>query len=464
MKQSANREWAQDEFGDVGLGDRRRRSRTVAMAEAAASLPGGRLTQVFKEEAEREAAFRWVRNPAVSDLALLEASARATVRRCERHDVVYVPVDQSSIRVTDRDGTKGFGHVGPGDGKPARGLQVMTALAVSQAGATLGLVGQLWWSRPDTPSPPYNRDRRPPEKRESGLWMRTMAQSLDAFEAASSSCRPWFQLDRGADASHVLMFAKERQVLITVRSAYNRCLANAGGYLWDKVTASKVRGTLSLTLSASQARQRGRNKQHVALAVRYQRVALDVGDVNTKKRHHIEVTAVHVRERRPPQGAERIEWLLLTTAEVDTFDDALRVVDAYTRRWRVEDFHRTWKTGRCNVEDSQLRSPLAFRRWATLLAAVAARVERLKHLARNEPDTPATEVLTRSELDAAILLSGTKKWKRGAKLNIADAVYLIASVGGYTGKSSGGPPGSITLGRGLERVTLTAVGLDAAKM
>lgn len=464
MKQTANREWALDEFGDVSLGDRRRRSRTVAIAEAAASLPGGRLTQVFKKEAEREAAFRWVRNPAVSERALMKASARATVKRCARHDVVHVALDQSSIRVADRDGTKGFGHVGPGDGKPARGLQAMTALAVSPAGATLGLVGQLWWSRPDTRSPLYKHDRRPPEERESGLWMRTMAQAIDAFEAEASPCTPWFQLDRGADASHVLMFAKERQALITVRSAYNRCLSNSDKYLWDKVIAGKVRGRLSLTLSASQARQRDRNKRRVTLALRYQRVVLNVGDVLTKKRHDIEVTAVHVRERRPPQGAERIEWLLLTTAGVDTPEDALRVVDAYTRRWRVEDFHRTWKTGRCNVEGSQLRSPPAFRRWATLLAAVAARIERIKYLARNEPDTPATDVLTRSELDAAIILSGTKKWKRGAELNIADAVFLVASVGGYTGKSSGGPPGSITLGRGLERVTLTAVGLDAAKM
>ena len=35
---------------------------------------------------------------------------------------------------------------------------------------------------------------------------------------------------------------------------------------------------------------------------------------------------------------------------------------------------------------------------------------------------------------------------------IAQAVRWIADLGGYTGKSSGGPPGSITIGRGLERL------------
>ena len=37
---------------------------------------------------------------------------------------------------------------------------------------------------------------------------------------------------------------------------------------------------------------------------------------------------------------------------------------------------------------------------------------------------------------------------------IAQAVRWIADLGGYTGKSSGGPPGSTTIGRGLERLMI----------
>ena len=47
-------------------------------------------------------------------------------------------------------------------------------------------------------------------------------------------------------------------------------------------------------------------------------------------------------------------------------------------------------------------------------------------------------------------------------LTIGQAVTHIAEIGGYTGKSSGGPPGSTTIGRGLERVQLVAEGMKLA--
>ena len=42
-----------------------------------------------------------------------------------------------------------------------------------------------------------------------------------------------------------------------------------------------------------------------------------------------------------------------------------------------------------------------------------------------------------------------------------DVTLWIAQIGGYTGKSSGGPPGSITLARGLNDVRATVRALEA---
>ena len=93
----------------------------------------------------------------------------------------------------------------------------------------------------------------------------------------------------------------------------------------------------------------------------------------------------------------------------------------------------------------------------------ALRVERLKYLARTNPDQPATCELSAHEMRALVLLKRRSK-KRTEDVSdaptIAQATRWLADLGGYTGKSSGGPPGSITIGRGLEKVQVAAVVLQ----
>jgi hypothetical protein len=44
---------------------------------------------------------------------------------------------------------------------------------------------------------------------------------------------------------------------------------------------------------------------------------------------------------------------------------------------------------------------------------------------------------------------------------IAQAVRWIADLGGYTGNKSSGPPGSVVIARGLERLTIAVQVLQA---
>ena len=139
---------------------------------------------------------------------------------------------------------------------------------------------------------------------------------------------------------------------------------------------------------------------------------------------------------------------MLPNYPVHSFEDARLVVFGYTQRWRVEEFHKTWKSV-CGIEDTLLAEATRIVIWAVILAAVAMRIERMKYLARMSPDAPASEELTQAEIDTVIGLTQPKGYKRGDMPTIGLAVRWIADLGGYTGKSSGGPPGSIVIGRGL---------------
>src|SRR5262249_12128853 len=138
---------------------------------------------------------------------------------------------------------------------------------------------------------------------------------------------------------------------------------------------------------------------------------LRLRDKRTSKAFPLRVRVVWVHEQgTTPHGEKPLDWMLLTNAPIDTDHEARDIVLAYSMRWRIEEFHRTWKSGACNVELTQLRSRNAVIRWATILAVVATRIERLKRLARTQPEIPATEELTPTEIE--VLLALKRRYKK----------------------------------------------------
>ena len=89
--------------------------------------------------------------------------------------------------------------------------------------------------------------------------------------------------------------------------------------------------------------------------------------------------------------------------------------------------------------------------------AVAVRIERLKYLSRSEPDLPASVEFLPIEIEAMKLEREMRAEGKRIKLpdmpTLAQATHWIAELGGWIGKRNG-PPGSITLARGLDRLSI----------
>lgn len=469
---SSLQKWAEEEFGDADLGDLRRTARAVTLAASMAARPRGRVTDVLDTSAEREGAFRLLRNGSVDETELSRSSHQATVARLSPGERFIVAVDQTGLALTDVQGNKGFGRAGSNAKERVRGLQAMNALALRSDGTCVGLCGQRWWRRSDRRRPHWNQDRRPLSQRESFLWHQVIDQTEQALEEACSSARPWYQLDRGGDSFHILKKARDEGLCVTVRAAYDRALVDDARSLKEVVESSKVLGGIEHYLRPAAAKRAGHRPARARkLTVRAAKVTVRLTEYRPRfDRTSMELWVVHVREKAPPKGCERLEWFLLTTHPVESKQDALLVARTYCLRWRVEEFHKTWKSGACNLEASQLRSPKTFKCWATLQAAVATRIERLKQVSRSEPDSSALTLASRAEIDTLIVLAISKKlvpakrliWKPGDDMTSHDFVELIAMMGGYTGRtSSGGPPGSITIRRGLERLLPVVEALQA---
>jgi hypothetical protein len=447
--------WAEEVFGDADLGDSRRTRRLVRMAAEASRKPSGKISEVYDNAAERQGAYDFIESEHTDAAGMVEAMSASTARACAEHAWVYVPLDGTSIKLWDgTDGRKDFGSIGTYQ-NGATGLKLNNALAVSPDGVPLGVASQIWWSRPRH-KPYEGKPRHSSTKRVANKETRHIIACIDqvtrSLATHAPGTRAWFQMDRGCDGQYVLLHLAASGHFFTVRShSMRRTLTARGRKIWLKEALRKesILGRFSLELPETESR----GARRATVVLRSRRVVLRMRDKWLRKQFELPINVVLVQELS--NRRDRVEWVLLTNQPTTTYAQAMAVVRGYTLRWRIEEFHKTLKTGACNVEELQLRSTERVIRWATILSAVAARIERLKHLSRTTPDLPATEELTRSELIALVLLKRRRK-KANEVIpdhpTISDATRWIAELGGYTGKSSGGPPGTITIGRGLERL------------
>src|SRR5215813_13131305 len=102
-------EWATEEFGGAKLGDRRRTQRVVEVAAEVARHPAGTVTGSCRSSASREGAFRWLENSAIGVEPVAASVTDATLRRCKSSKRAYVPIDATTLTLTDSRRSKGFG-------------------------------------------------------------------------------------------------------------------------------------------------------------------------------------------------------------------------------------------------------------------------------------------------------------------------------------------------------------------
>lgn len=444
--------WAHEIFGRAEVGHRRRNRRIVAVAAGLVARPAGTVTEVFGDSAAREGAYRLLSNDKVTSSLLIQAMGEATARACSSHKKVYVAVDGSSLSLPDAQGVRGLGCVGAWKDF-GRGLHVVTALALDTEGVAVGVLAQTWWSR----------DQRSSERRcckiqladkETRFQVSTAKDALARQAAHCPDTRMVLVQDRGFDCWPVLRTANDGAHFI-VRAKANRRLTDsrhgARRYLHDDLKSQRLMGRYEVEVPRRMEREARTARMHV----RAKRVTIELR-ISKRGREYVQLNAVWAHEVRGPSGAS-LSWMLLTTEPIDTFEQVSEIVQAYTYRWRIEEMHRLWKRGGGCVEDTQLRSREAIIKWATLHAAVATRALRLTQMARTQPETPASEEFSQAEIDATIVLRKKRtKFNRGDVPTLGELVRMIADIGGYTGKSSGGPPGPTVIARGLERIGLGA--------
>jgi hypothetical protein len=181
----------------------------------------------------------------------------------------------------------------------------------------------------------------------------------------------------------------------------------------------------------------------------------------TEKLPNIEMHAVYVLEKNPPDGEEAIEWMLLTNLPVMSYEDAYEKVLWYSLRWRIEMYFKVLKSG-FRVESCRLGHADRLAKYLTVMSIVAWRLFMITLIARTDPATPCSTFLTDQEWKVLFLHSNKNKPIPKKTPTIGIIVIWIAKLGGYLARKSDGPPGTIILWRGWKRLVDLSEGLKLA--
>lgn len=448
----SSHDWAQLNFGSCELGDKRRTSRLVRVAEDFAANPSASLPCQLEKWGDLKAAYRLFDCEAVGHEAVARPHWKLT--RQQARGRVLVLGDTTEI---DFGGLRDIEGVGPTGNGSGQGFLLHSALMVAAGtGELLGVGGQLIHHRKRKVKPakrPTAPNRLKQKNRESELWARV----IDEIGPPSNQASYVHIFDRGADNFEVYCHLLQQRCDWVIRASQLSRIVLAGkshnrmplkNYLPEMTAVGRY--TLSLRARPGQAAREALIEVRVGqiLLPRPQHVSPWVRKL---KPEPIAMNVIDVVEVNPPKGTSPIRWIFFTQLPAATFEEAWTLIDYYEQRWLIEEYHKALKTG-CATEERQLKTGHRLEAIVGLTSVVAVRLLQLKSLARTAPDTPANRVIPSIWLQ--MLKHARKNLARVHDLTIRQFYREVAKLGGFLGRTSDGEPGWITIWRGWEKLNL----------
>jgi len=436
--------WAEQQFGDCDLGDRRRTRRAVEFAACIAADPDASTPAQTESWADLKAAYRLVDEEDVTFEAL--ASGHWNLTRARDSGTYLLIGDTTELNFGRHRAIEGLGPVSGGN--LGRGFLLHSGLMVdAESEEVIGLAGQVIHHRKPAPRGEHSAKKlkRP---RESDIW----GQVVQQIGPPRGEAQFIHIFDRGGDNFEVFCRVLLCGGEFVIRAAHlNRKVCSAGKeiMLGQRLKQLPLAGTYQLNVRANK-QQPARTAQ---IEVRFGPVTILASRQKSPwlRAHGQRSLALHVvdvREVNPPRGVKPLRWALLTTLPVTTFEEAWKTIEYYEKRVLIEEFHKALKTG-CRVEERGYRTSKRLEAVTAMLSVAAIRLIQLRSMARTQPERPATEVVPASWVTMLTRL------RRGKPiLTVRQFFRQLAGLGGFLGRKGDGEPGWITIWRGLEKLQL----------
>lgn len=483
-----------EEVAGVRLRDQRLSRRLEKIVETLGAHPQASIPSAFPGRAETEATYRFLANEKVSFEEILSSHYECTRVRCGRESVVLLVQDTTELDLTrPTEQMEGAGPLGTG---ARRGAFLHPLLAVTPQGVPLGLAWSKVWTRQEQDASqrkPTESQRRHANKyrliedKESHCWVEGLRAAREVARACpqtrcvcvADSAADLFEMFAESRASSSTQHLPGQSVELLVRACKDRVICDDDEDRHDsedilsgssRTLLAKVRSTPLLYTcqiksqahtpkisSTRRVRDQPREARTAQLEVRATQVRLQAS------RRHVgppledqTLRVILVEEPAPPAGQPPVQWLLLTSLVLATHEQVREAVSWYARRWEIEVYFRTLKSG-CRIESRQFEFLPREMNFTAIAMLIAWRVQLLTRVGRSCPDLPCDVVFTPAEWKAMWMVQHeTVPWSErmippGDPPRLGEMLQWVASLGGHVIRSPGSrtPPGTQTLWQGL---------------
>lgn len=231
--------------------------------------------------------------------------------------------------------------------------------------------------------------------------------------------------DREADMFEYFAYQIERNGRFLVRASQNRRLASHEDRLYKVAKSLEPQGSYEVNIPQKGGRKA--RKAHVDIA--YTNIEMMV--LGLLSGQPLQLNLLVGKESNSPAEVTPLNWLLLTTESLTNIQEARKLIRYYELRWRIEDFHKVWKSGGTQVEKLRMQTRENMERMAVILAFIAVRLMQLKEIITTDS----------SEQSCIHYFSATEwrlMWKKVEKKALPNdpptvhwAYYALAKLGGW---------------------------------
>ena len=429
------------DFACIEFGDKRLTKRLEKSVSAMSQNTQESILSACGSRHDAKAFYALLSNDKFSYSKISESAKEATAKRIKASGIteVLLPQDTTDINLSGHKKTKGLGY----SNQHTKGIQMHSCIAVTPDGIPLGLVAQQYETRATAKSDTSKREKQklPIEEKESYRWLETTRKAIDVIPEGVT---PVVICDREGDFYELYNEMLSLGTSFVVRVSQNRSTVNDVRSI-QQLRQTPAYGEIDILIPRDS--RQNNPARTVKMEVAYCQVTIiKPKHICTKAPDQLSLNFVRITEIGETDSA--IEWLLATNVTITDVDCAMKVIEYYEQRWKIERFHYVLKSG-CGAEKIQQREYEKIQALLLIYSVIAAYILALTYISRVYPDTPCNNFFEEDEWKILHRIIKRDTKPPTEPYSLKTAIAYLGELGSYKHSPSDGDYGVKSLWKGL---------------